>query len=107
MQKTTITLQDYTVDNGKLIKGIKTATVFAASSRGTNCALRDLQAQGESVVKHESEQTKVDKTATENAVRTLAASQYKNDADRNAFFEYVMNVLTSANLFKTEKIIKA
>ena len=107
MQKTTIRMQDYRIDNGKLVKGEKTLIVFAASSRGTNCVLRDLADKGESVIGHSPVQCKVDKEATANAIKTLAGSQFKSEADREAFAAYAMSVLTSANLFKVEKVTKA
>ena len=107
MQKTLITMQNYTVENGALKKGVKTITVFTASSRGTNCVLRDLANSGEAVVKYVSVQIKADYTQTKNAVQTLAGGLYKDENDKNAFIAYVMDVLTTANLFKVEKVNKA
>ena len=107
MQKSIITLYNPVIENGEVKKGTKQITVFAASSRGTNCILRDLAEQGEAVIKTDSTQVKVDEAATFNAVKTLAAGQFKNPTEAEAFTTYTIAVLKAANLFKVEKVNKA
>lgn len=99
-------MQDYKIVNGQLVKAAKSLTVFTASSRGTNCVIRDLREQGESVIDTNSTQIKVDFAATKSAIQTLAAGQFKDENDKDAFIDYVMSVLTGANLFKVEKVVK-
>lgn len=83
-----------------------TATIATASSRGTNCELRALADKGCAVVKYDSKQAKLSADAVKPHAKAIADTLNGTPDEKNAVYVYIMDVLTTANLFKSEKIVK-
>lgn len=83
-----------------------TTTVATASSRGTNCELRALAEKGCAVVDYKSRQAKLSAETVKAHAKAMADTFDGTPAEKDAINRYIMNVLTSANLFKSEKIVK-
>lgn len=83
------------------------STIIAtASSRGTNCALREMAENGIAVVSYQPKQAKLNASDIEPHVKAIAETLEGSPDEKTAVCNYLLEVLTTANVFKSEKIVK-